>query len=405
MARSNTNPPGEEEDRMSHRDEMSDRVPGSRSVAQALAELIGESRAQARDLERLVCLVEVEQAAAHQREADRAARLGEVRAELADAVVALEIETGKRIEAEQVTAELRTAVDQIGAILASLPTTGTPVARAPEPSGAEEAAGEIPEATQSHRPVDIDDLLPGTISAIEAPAGPTEKNRVLAGELEGLICCVEAEQAASVSAVRAELADAVVALEIETEKRIDAEPEAAELPTVVDQGREIPVPLAATGALFARTPAPSDADEEGAGEIPAARSQRPVEMASCIPGAIGVAAALAELIEKNRAQARELGRLLRLVEAEQAAIRHREAEQAARLGEARAELADAVAAVEIETGKRIAARQAAAELRTAVDRVAAILASLPMTRTSIAQAPSQSAAEHRPLEIAAARED
>ena len=121
---------------------------------------------------------------------------------------------------------------------------------------------------------------------------------------------------------------------------------------------------------------------------------------------MGIAQALAELIEKNRAQAAELEALGRLVDAEIAAAQEREAAQTARLGEALGELAEAVAAVEIEKRKRIEAEEFAAGLAAAVDTIQGALARLPSARQSALRDIREEAADHdrmTPVETSAAQ--
>lgn len=110
-----------EEERMSRREEMNDKVENA-GIAQALAELIEKNHAQAAELEALARLVETATAAAQEREAAQAARLGEVLGELAEAVAAVEIEKQKRSEAEETAAELISAVDDFKAALARFPS-------------------------------------------------------------------------------------------------------------------------------------------------------------------------------------------------------------------------------------------------------------------------------------------
>jgi hypothetical protein len=94
----------------------------------------------------------------------------------------------------------------------------------------------------------------------------------------------------------------------------------------------------------------------------------------------GIAQALADLIGKNRAQAAELDALARLVQSEIAAGQKREAEQAARLGEALGKLAEEKADAEIEKQGRIKAEERAAEFAAALDVIRGALTGLPSTR-------------------------
>ena len=106
---------------MSRREEMNDKVENA-GIARALAELIEKNHAQAAELEALARLVETATAAAQEREAAQAARLGEVLGELAEAVAAIEIEKQKRSEAEETAADLISAVDDFKAALARFPS-------------------------------------------------------------------------------------------------------------------------------------------------------------------------------------------------------------------------------------------------------------------------------------------
>ena len=108
----------------------------------------------------------------------------------------------------------------------------------------------------------------------------------------------------------------------------------------------------------------------------------------------GIARMLAELIEKNRAQAVELEALGRLVDAQISAAQEREAEQTARLGEVLVELAEAKAAVEIEKQKRIDAEELAAGLITAVDVIQGALAHLPSAGSAALRGTVRDAADN-----------
>jgi hypothetical protein len=111
---------------MSRREERNEKVENA-GIAQALAELIRKNHALAVELEALARLFEAETAAAQEREAGQAARLGEVLGELAEAVAAVEIEKQRRIESEEIATELITAADDFKAVLARFPsaTRGT----------------------------------------------------------------------------------------------------------------------------------------------------------------------------------------------------------------------------------------------------------------------------------------
>lgn len=86
---------------------------------------------------------------------------------------------------------------------------------------------------------------------------------------------------------------------------------------------------------------------------------------------------LADLIARNSAVTVELKALAQLVEVETVSAREREAETAARLGEALVELAEANAAVETEKKLRVEAEERAATLTTAVGLIQGALATLP----------------------------
>jgi hypothetical protein len=103
---------------MSRREEKTEKVAESASIAWALADLIEKNRAQAVELEALGRLVDAEIAAAQEREAEQAARLGEALDELAEAVAAREIEVEKRTAAEKAVVELVAWIDQIGDVAA-----------------------------------------------------------------------------------------------------------------------------------------------------------------------------------------------------------------------------------------------------------------------------------------------
>jgi uncharacterized protein YhaN len=103
-----------------------------------------------------------------------------------------------------------------------------------------------------------------------------------------------------------------------------------------------------------------------------------------------VAKMVEKMIEKNRAQARELEELVRRVEADEAKARQREAELADRLAESRIELADAHAAMEREKEKRIEAERVAAATRAAIDQARKIFDALPTPFVTSAPTPEPS---------------
>jgi len=106
---------------MSRREKMNERIENA-SIAQALAELIEKNQVLTIELKSLAQLVDVETAAAQERDAEQTARLGEALGELADAKAAVEIERVKRIEAEEIAAGLIAAADGFKAALARFPS-------------------------------------------------------------------------------------------------------------------------------------------------------------------------------------------------------------------------------------------------------------------------------------------
>jgi hypothetical protein len=110
-----------EEERMSRRETMNERIENA-GIAQALAELIEKNQVLTIELESLAQLVDVETAAAQERDAEQTARLGEALGELADAKAAVEIERQKRIKAEEIASGLAAALDVIKAAVARLPS-------------------------------------------------------------------------------------------------------------------------------------------------------------------------------------------------------------------------------------------------------------------------------------------
>ena len=162
---------------MSRREKINASIPESTGIAQALAVLIEKNRAQARELEALACLIDTEAAATRQREAEQAARLGEALGELAEAETAVEIETRKRIEAEEMVAGLKTAICQIEALLASIRTTGKPV-----PGGSKTIVADEVVTDEDAKDEDAPIARPGPGTAVVADvgAGAAARNAALA---------------------------------------------------------------------------------------------------------------------------------------------------------------------------------------------------------------------------------
>jgi hypothetical protein len=169
-----------EEERMSRREEMIDKVENV-GIAQALSELIEKNHTVAVELEALARLVQAETAAAQEREAEQAARLGEALGELAEAKAAVEIERGKRIEAEEIAAGLIAATDDFKAALTRVPSA---------------IPGTIRDAADDDRVVTV--IQGGAAPAAAPPTGTAPggetSNRVAAEDDEHRFALADAEQ-------------------------------------------------------------------------------------------------------------------------------------------------------------------------------------------------------------------
>jgi hypothetical protein len=140
-ARSDQNPPRvAEEDGVTNRCEKTKaREPETESIASMLEKLIEKNRAHGREIEALAHRIKAAEAAAHQREAELAARLDEALGELAEAVAAVEQEKEKRIEAEQEAVAALAAIDEARQILDLF--SAPPAAHAPRVAGFRRAGG------------------------------------------------------------------------------------------------------------------------------------------------------------------------------------------------------------------------------------------------------------------------